>query len=75
MLKCPVDDFNTCNKVFTAKRLRQGYSYHELRKPFSKFYRRHFDLVSTYNVGLKHFFCKAFLNLIFIATWRINSAK
>ena len=47
------DDFNTRNKVLTAKLLRQGYRYHKLRKSFSKFYRRHFDLVSKYNVGLK----------------------
>ena len=48
-----VNDFNTRNKVLTAKLLRQGYRYHKLRKAFSKFYRRHFDLVSKYNVGLK----------------------
>ena len=48
-----VDDFNTLNKVLTAKLLKQGYRYHKLRKVFSKFYRRHFDLVSKYNVGLK----------------------
>ena len=48
-----VDDFNTRNKVLTAKLLRQGYRYHKIRKAFSKFYRRHFDIVSTYNVGLK----------------------
>ena len=41
------------NKVLTAKLLRQGYRYHKLRKAFSKFYRRHFDIVSKYNVGLK----------------------
>ena len=70
-----VDDFNTRNKVLTAKLLRQGYRYHKLRKAFSKFYRRHFDLVSKYNVGLKHFFCKVFLNLNFMATWCINSEK
>ena len=29
---------------------------HKLRKAFSKFYRRHFDLVSKYNVGLKTLF-------------------
>ena len=40
-----VDDFNTRNKVLTAKLLRQGYRYHKLRKAFSKFYRRHFDSV------------------------------
>ena len=48
-----VDDFNTRKKVLTAKFLRQGYRYDKLRKAFSKFYRRHFDLVSEFNVGLK----------------------
>ena len=48
-----VDDFNTRNKVLTAKLLRQRYRYHKLRKTFSKFYRRHFDLVCKYNVRLK----------------------
>ena len=48
-----VDYFNTRNKVLTANLLRQGYRYHKLRKAFSKFYRRHYDIVSKYNVGLK----------------------
>ena len=48
-----VDDLNTRNKVLKAKLLRQGYRYHKLRKAFSKFYRRHFDIVSKYNFGLK----------------------
>ena len=47
-----VDDLNTRNKVLTAKLLRHGYRYHKIRKAFSKFYRRHFDIVSKYNVGL-----------------------
>ena len=70
-----VDDFNTCNKVLTANRLRQGYRYHKLREAFTKFDRRHFDIVSKYNVGLKHFFCKVSLNLNFMATLCINSEK
>ena len=52
-VSCHVDDFNTPNKVLTAKLLRQGYKYHTPRKTLSTFYRRHFDLVSKYNVGLK----------------------
>ena len=48
-----VDDINTRNKVLTAKLLRQGYRYHKLREAFSKFYLRHFEIVSKYNVGLK----------------------
>ena len=46
-----VYDFNTRNKVLTAKLLRQGYL--KIRKAFSKFYQRHFDIVSPYTVGLK----------------------
>ena len=48
-----VDGFNTRNKVLTEKLLNQGNRYHKLRKAFSKFYRRHFDIVSKYNIGLK----------------------
>ena len=43
-----VTDFNTRNKLLTAKLLNQGYRYHKLRKAFSKFYRRHSDLVSKF---------------------------
>ena len=50
-----VDDFNTRNKVLTAKLLRQGYRYHKLRKAFTKFYRWQFDVMSKFNVGLKTF--------------------
>ena len=48
-----VADFNTRNKSLPAKRLQQGYRYHKLRKIFSKFYRRHYEVVSKFNVGLK----------------------
>ena len=48
-----VDDLNTRNKCLTAKFLKQGYRYHKLRKAFSKFYRRHYELISKFNVGLK----------------------
>ena len=48
-----VTDFNARNKCLTAKLLQQGYRYHKLRKTFSKFYRRHYKLISKYNVGLK----------------------
>ena len=48
-----VVDFNARNKSSTAKLLQQGYRYHKLRKTFSKFYRRYYELVSKFNVGLK----------------------
>ena len=48
-----VVDFNALNKSLTAKLLQQGYRYHKLRKTFSKFYRRHYELVSKFNVRLK----------------------
>ena len=49
-----VADFNARNKCLRAKLLQQGYRYHKLRKKnFSKFYRRHYELISKFNVGLK----------------------
>ena len=48
-----VADFNARNKCLTARLLQQGYRYHKLRKTFSKFYRRHFEVISKFNVGLK----------------------
>ena len=51
-----VDDFNTRNKCLTAKLLKQGYRYHKLRKAFSKFYRRHYELISNFQCRIKiHF--------------------
>ena len=48
-----VTDFNTRNILFTTKLLFQDNWYHKLRKVFSNFYRRHFDQVLKFNVGLK----------------------
>ena len=48
-----VANFNARRKSLTAKLLQQGYLYHKLRKTFSKVYRRHHELVSKFNVGLK----------------------
>ena len=42
--------------VINAKLLKQGYRYHKLRKAFSKFYCRHYELISKFNVGLKSLF-------------------
>ena len=41
------------DKSLTAKLLKQGYRYHKLRKAFSKFHLRHYELISKFNVGLK----------------------
>ena len=48
-----VEDFNARNKCLMAKLHKQGYRYHKLRKAFSKFYRRIYELISKFNVGLK----------------------
>ena len=63
------NDANTCNKVLTAKLLKQGYRYHKFRKAFSKFYRRHFDLVSKFYVGLKTLLLQGLSEPAFTATW------
>ena len=44
-------DFNARNIILTAKLLKQRYRYHNLQKTFSKCYRRHYELVSKFNVG------------------------
>ena len=64
--------FNTRNKLLTQKLLKQGYQYHKLRKPFSKFYRRYYDLISKFQVGLNLSCANDFQNLIFMVTWCIN---
>ena len=43
-----VNDFNTRNKLLTQKLLK-----HKLRKTFSKFYRRYYDLISKFQIGLQ----------------------
>ena len=42
---------NSCS--FGCSLLQQGYRYHKLPKTFSKFYRRHYALISKFNVGQK----------------------
>ena len=49
-LSSHVADFNARNKSLTAKLLQQGYRYHKLQKTFSKFYHRHYELVSKFNL-------------------------
>ena len=39
-------DFNARSKCLTANLLKQDYRFHKLRKVFSKFYRRHYELIS-----------------------------
>ena len=53
-----VADFNTHNKLLTQKLLKQGYRYHKLRKTFSIFYRRYYDLISKFQIGLKSLLCQ-----------------
>ena len=48
-----VADFNARNICLTAQLLQQGYRYHKLRKTFSKFHRRHYDLIPKFDIGLK----------------------
>ena len=47
-----VADFNTRNKLLTQKLLKQGYRYFKIRKTFSKFYRRYYDLISKFQVEI-----------------------
>ena len=60
-----VADFNTRNKLLTQKLLKQGYQYHKLQKTFSKFYRRYYDLISQFHIGLKSLLCQGLSELEF----------
>ena len=62
ILKCEVG-------FLTAKLLKQGYRYHKFRKAFSKFYRRRFELVSKYNVGLKTLKLHGIRAKILVSSW------
>ena len=67
-----VADLNTRNKVLTQKLLKQGYQYHTLHKTFSKFYRRYYDLISKFQIGLKSLLRQGLSDLNSIVTWCIN---
>ena len=45
-----VADFNTSSKLLTQRLLKQGYGYHKFHKTF---YRRYYDFVSKFQIGLK----------------------
>ena len=47
-----VAGFNTRNKLFTKKLLKQCYLYYKLRKTFSKFYKQYYELISKLQIGL-----------------------
>ena len=70
-----VTDFNNCYKFLTAKLLKQGYRYHKFRKAFSKFYRRHFELIEKYHVSQKNLCNKVFVIKNFMEIWYINLRK
>ena len=48
-----VTDFNTWNKFVNSEASLTGYWYHKLRKTFSRFYRRYYELISKLQVELK----------------------
>ena len=60
-----VDDFNNRNLFLTAKLLKQGNTYHKIRKTFSKFYHRHSELIVKYNIWLKTLLQQGILEPIF----------
>ena len=65
-------DFSTRNKLLTQKLLKQGYWYHKLRKTFSKFYSRYYDLISKFQVGLNLSCNKDFRSLNSMVNWCIS---
>ena len=62
-------DFNTRNKLLTQNLLKQGYRYHKLCKTFSQFYRRYYDLISEFQVGLKSLLRQGLSEPDFFGDW------
>ena len=65
------------NDAFMTIKTNQGYRYHKLRKSFSKFYRRHFELIEKYHVSLEK---KNLCNMVFVILnsmqiWYVNLRK
>ena len=67
-----VADFNTRNKLLTQKLVKQCYQNHKLRKTFSKFYRRYYDLILNSKLDLNFSCVKDFLSLNSMVTLCIN---
>ena len=67
-----VTDFNARNNILPGKLLHQGYRYHKLRKTFSKFYHRQYELVSKFKVGLKSLLQRRLSESEFMVTWSVN---
>ena len=67
-------DFNALNRSLMAKLLQQEYRYHKLRKSFSKFYRRHFKLLSKYT-RLRSLLQQGLLKPDFLVTQYTNFEK
>ena len=71
-------DFNNRNAFLTVTLHKQGYRYHNrLRKAFSKFYRRHFELIEKYHVSRKKLMQQGICTVIqnFMEIWYINLIK
>ena len=84
-LHLSISDGFVKTKIYDKRDDFEGYRYHKLRKAFSKFYWRHFDILSKYNVRLKTLLLQGLSepevfeeprqNLNFMATWCTNSEK
>ena len=52
---------------------KQGYSYHNIRKAFSKFYHKHSELIIKYSIGLQTLLQQGISEPIFRVIKFINS--
>ena len=66
---------NASNKCLIAELLKQDYRYHKLRKAFSKFYRRHHELVSKFNRILNLALMVHFLGVLLLGVLHVETKK
>ena len=67
--------YNTRNKLLTQKLPKQGYRYHKLCKTFFKVYRRFYDLICKFQIGLKSLLCKGLSEHLFYGNLVDNLKK
>ena len=61
--------------MLTQNLPKQGHWCHKLGKTFSKFYRRYYDLISKFQVGLKSLLRQGLSEPEFYGEWVYNLKK
>ena len=59
----------------TANLFKQGYPYHKIREVFSKFYRRHSELIVKHSIRLKNYVARGHIGELVFYDDSVNKFK